>query len=197
MVIILLTFSLPSSLLNSLLKVCGKGLLGALLLFSSPLLFSGVAVAQEPDTEDVAPEQSFRAAIANDNDLLLVNMLVKSSLTALNQANLTNNYSVLLDLASEEFQANNSETTLAEAFRPVRESGLNFAGIVEYQPVFSAPPTLDDQDMLRVIGYFDTVPRIEYGLVFQPVEGRFLVDALSINIVPVTDEVEAEESTVE
>lgn len=190
------TFSFSHSFLS---KICGKGLLGCLVLFlsSSPLLFPNVATAQESDSEGDASEQVLRAAIANDNDLLLVNTLVKSTLTALNQANLTNDYSVLLGLASEEFQSNNSEATLAEAFRPVRESGINFAGIVEFQPVFSAPPALDEQDMLQVVGYFETVPQIEYGMVFQPVDGRFLVDGLSINILPVAAETEATSAETE
>ena len=184
---------------RSLSKICVKGLLGGIFLLSSPFLPGGIALAQQADTEETPSEQSFRAAITTEDDLVFVNTLIKSTLVALNQANLTDNYSVLLELGSEEFQTSNSNASLSEAFSPIRESGLNFAGIVEFAPVFSAEPTLDEQDVLRVTGYFETVPRIEYGMTFLPGNGRFLVDGLSINILPATaaEDIESGEPATE
>ncbi|AFY39282.1 hypothetical protein Lepto7376_3041 [[Leptolyngbya] sp. PCC 7376] len=171
------------SLLNrSLSRICLKGLIGGFLLLSSPFLNSSLVLAQ---SEEIP---ALRAAITNEADRIFVNTLVKSTLVALNQANLTENYSVLQALSSNAFKANNSEEELAEIFKAIREYGLDFAAIVEYPAVFTVEPTLDTQNNLRVVGYFETSPLVEFDLVFNLVDGRFLIDGLTVAIRPVSNE---------
>ncbi|OKH16961.1 hypothetical protein [[Limnothrix rosea] IAM M-220] len=135
-----------------------------------------------------ATEQSLRPAITNENDETFVNTLVKTTLVALNQANLTADYSVLRSLASEEFQANNSEEDLFLSFQPIREYGVDFGGVVEFSPIFSVQPTLDAANNLRVVGYFETSPVIEFDLVYQLVNGNFVTDGLTVGIRPTSNE---------
>ncbi len=164
-------------------QLCLKGLLGGLVLFSAPYLAPTAAIAQ---TE--AEETSLRPAITNENDLTFVNTLVKSTLIALNQANLTADYSVLRSLGSVGFQENNTEADLFLAFQPIREFGVDFGGIVEFAPIFSVQPTLDAQNNLRVVGYFETSPIIEFDVRYQLVNGSFVNDGLTVGIRPVETE---------
>lgn len=149
--------------------------------FVMPLAFLKPLYAQS------VAESQIRPAITTDNDRILVHSLIKSSILSLNQANQTGNYSVLRELGSPEFQANNTNEDLALIFKEIRETGLDFAAIVEYNPIFDIEPTLDDQNNLRVMGYFSTFPKIEFDLGYQLVNGRFVVDVFTVGIVPVTD----------
>ena len=167
--------------------VCFKSSIGGLILLSSPFVHHRLVLSQETEQQP-----SLRPAITNEADQIFVTTLVKSTLIALNQANLTENYSVLRSLASEEFQSNNSDEELIEIFRGIREYGLDFAAIVEYPAVYTVAPTLDDQNNLRVIGYFETAPLIEFDLIFNLVDGRFLIDGLTVGIRPTESEDDSE-----
>lgn len=158
--------------------------------FTAPLASSNqqVQAQAQPMTE-----LRTRPAITTENDRILVYSLVKSTLLSLNQANQTNNYSVLRALGSPEFQMNNTDDGLAEIFRGIKDSNLDFAAIVEFQPVFTVEPSLDSQNSLRVKGYFPTTPNIEFDLLYQLVNGRFLVDVLTVGIAP-TNQTSASES---
>lgn len=56
--------------------------------------------------------------------------MIKNILVALNHANLTGNYTVLRDLGSPRFRANNDAARLAAVFAPMREKGLDLAPVV-------------------------------------------------------------------
>ncbi len=138
------------------------------------------------------PEQEFRPAITTENDKTFLRSLITSSLIALNQANSTNNYSVLRELSSPTFQANNSNEDLQEIFAEIRNSNLDFSAIVNYEPVFEAEPVLDSQNNLLVKGYFPAALKIEFDFVYQLIDGNFVIDVFSVSIAPNSEAPEAD-----
>ncbi|NJN72017.1 MAG: hypothetical protein HC799_03975 [Limnothrix sp. RL_2_0] len=145
---------------------------------------ASVVLAQ---TQSGESQSQLRLAITNENDRIFVNTLIKSSLISLNQANQTNNYSVVRALGSPGFQNNNSEQDLRDIFTGIREAGLDFSAISEYEPLFSSDPVLDESNSLLVQGHFPTNPNIEFNLLYQLVNGQFRVDTFTVGIQPVVD----------
>jgi hypothetical protein len=84
-------------------------------------------------------------------------MLIFSSLIALNQANMTGNYSVLRDIGAPAFQSN-SAARIAEALPNLRQRNLDLSPVLLFQPKLLGPPILDAKGMLRVTGFFPTPP---------------------------------------
>lgn len=158
--------------------------LGLGLTLQGFILSRTMAIAQTQPTES---QPQLRLAITNENDRIFVNTLIKSSLISLNQANQTNNYSVVRALGSPGFQNNNSEQDLSSIFTGIREAGLDFSAISEYEPVFTSDPVLDESNNLLVQGRFPTNPNIEFNLLYQLVNGQFRVDTLTVGIQPVVD----------
>jgi hypothetical protein len=84
-------------------------------------------------------------------------MLIFSSLIALNQANMTGNYSVLREIGAPGFQSN-SAARIAEAFTDLRQRNLDLSPVLLLPAKLLGPPTLDAKGMLRVTGFFPTRP---------------------------------------
>lgn len=121
-------------------------------------------------------------AITNDNDRQLVDSLVRSTIVAFNQANLTGNFSVLRNLGSLEFQRVNTEQELASQFVQFRALNLDIGVVTLYEPVFTKKPVIDGNGLMQLQGYFPTQPiRIEFDLVFSLMEGRWRLQQIAVN----------------
>ncbi|MEI9904872.1 MAG: hypothetical protein WDN06_13565 [Asticcacaulis sp.] len=70
------------------------------------------------------------ASLSNDTDAQVL-MLVRSSLTALQQANQTGNYDVLYALGSSEFQKANTPQKLGDAFAALKPYNLISVEVLE------------------------------------------------------------------
>ncbi|MDQ0347366.1 hypothetical protein [Ancylobacter vacuolatus] len=106
--------------------------------------------------------------------------LLRGTLMALNQANITGNYSVLRDLAAPSFRDANSSATLADRFRKWREGQLDFAAVVLLDAKLSAAPDIGPDGALRLRGYFPTAPlRIGFDIAFLPVEGHWRLGSIT------------------
>lgn len=121
-------------------------------------------------------------AISNDNDRQLVDSLVRSTIVAFNQANLTGNFSVLRALGSLEFQRVNTEQELASSFNEFRALNLDIGIVTLYEPVFTKKPMIDQNGLMQIQGYFPTQPiRIEFDLVYSFSEGRWRLQQIAVN----------------
>lgn len=141
---------------------------------------SGEAAAQ-PSTPptDLTP----RAGGTPIPDQYKINMLIRTTLIALSQANQTGNYSVLRDLGTPQFQAINSDARLAEIFSELRQRNLDLSPILFFDPTMIRPPALQDDGMLRTTGFIDTKPeRVLFDMGFQPIEGRWRLTAIVVEI---------------
>jgi hypothetical protein len=108
--------------------------------------------------------------------------LIRSSIIALNQANLTGNYSVLRDLSAPGFQQGNSFAKLSEAFSELRARQIDFAPVAVIDPRLFRPPAIDDRGRLRLTGYFPSQPeQVNFDLAFQIVDGQWRLFGVGLN----------------
>jgi hypothetical protein len=135
-----------------------------------------VAIAQTPNP------QSTRPVINNENDQRFIYALIKNALIAVNQGNLTGNYTVLRDLGNPAFRENNTSADLALIFADLRNSEIDFGAIVQFEPIFSQTPIITEQNIIRTTGYFPTTPAIEFDIIYQLVNNRYLIDSIAVNL---------------
>jgi len=99
-------------------------------------------------------------------------ILIRSSLTALNQANVSANYSVLRELAAPQFQEVNSSARLSEVFTPLRSRNLDLSAVEVLNPNLTETPFIDNDGRLNLTGYFPSRPHeILFDLVFEFEDG--------------------------
>src|SRR5262249_31323778 len=134
------------------------------------------------------------------NDAILLT-LIRSALTALWQANLTGNYSVLRDLGAPSFKANSVEQ-FAQVFAPLRERNLDISGILLVQPKLYSKAAIGPKGNLQINGVFLTRPDLtNFNLLFQPTrDGRWQLLGISTSYVswpqsPTTEASQGDKST--
>jgi hypothetical protein len=155
----------------------------ACLVLSRP----SIAIAQQTneqlaqsDPEQASPKEGEKKqpppSVPSDEVLLI---LIRASLIALNQASVTGNYTVLRDIAAPSFKDGNSTEKLAQIFSKIRN--LNLAQTLIVMPKLYRKAGLTPKGMLRVTGFFPVQPeRINFDLVFQPVQGRWRLLGISV-----------------
>ena len=109
-------------------------------------------------------------------------ILAKNTLIAVNQGNLTGNYTVLRDLSSPGFRERNSAADLAAIFENLRKQKIDLSPIVLIDPVL-AKPKLSDEGLLLLKGYFPSEPvRINFELMYLKAgSGGWMIHGVSIN----------------
>ncbi len=111
--------------------------------------------------------------------------LLRGTLVAVNQANITGNYSVLRDLGAPTFRETYSMAELAEQFRSWRDSQLDFAAVLLLDAKLSRAPEIEPDGSLRLTGHFPTAPlRIVFDLRFQPVGGHWRLSTIALEARP-------------
>jgi hypothetical protein len=114
-------------------------------------------------------------------------MMIKTTLIAYSQANMTGNYSVLRDLAAPAFQQVNSVARLSEIFREERSKNLDLSPVVLLRPELLRPVVVDERGLLNVEGYFPSKPQmVHFKLVFQSVAQTWRLVALGVTTVSAT-----------
>lgn len=110
-------------------------------------------------------------------------ILIRNSVIALNQANLTGNYTVLRDLAAPGFRATNSAASLAIAFTNLRNKKADLGAVVLLPPKLTAKPGFDSAGRLVLRGYFPSKPaQVQFQLVYQPVSGKWRLFGIAVDI---------------
>jgi hypothetical protein len=116
--------------------------------------------------------------------------LLRGTLSALNQANVTGNYSVLRDLGAPAFRDANSSAALADRFRMWRERKLDFAAVLLLDAQLARAPAIGPDGALRLSGHFPTAPlRVDFDLVYQPVGGNWRLAAIDADVSAADPEV--------
>ena len=102
-------------------------------------------------------------------------------MAALDHANQTGNYSVMRDLGSPSFQANNSPATLAGIFEAVRAARIDLSYSFNVNPVWEFAPTVLPNGLLRMRGAFPLRPtRIGFDMLFENVSGQWRLFGISV-----------------
>ena len=116
-------------------------------------------------------------------DAYKLNMLVRTTLIALSQANQTGNYSVLRDLGTPQFQAMNTDARLGEIFSSLRVRNLDFSPVIFFDPKLIRPAAVQPNGVLRLTGYIDTRPeRILFDLGFELVQEQWRLAAIIVDM---------------
>jgi hypothetical protein len=106
-------------------------------------------------------------------------MLIKNTIIALNQANLTGNYSVLRELGTPAFQAKNSSARLSQVFAKLRRDKIDMSGIVLLAPTLSSAQRRKNQ--MRLTGFFESKPiRIRFDAAYLKIGGKMRLHGLAV-----------------
>jgi hypothetical protein len=122
-----------------------------------------------------APQQT---SVGQSNAEVVVT-LVRTTLVALHQANVTGNYTVLRDLAAPDFSEKNTASDLARIFASIRELRVDLGRAVLLDPQISRAMLTDDK-MLDIAGALATEPPVKFELQFRPVSGVWRLEKISI-----------------
>lgn len=110
-------------------------------------------------------------------------MLVRSTMLALHQANITGNYTVLRDLGASGFQTANTAARLAEIFANQRANRLDLSGVAVLEPQLTTLPEINQSGLLHMAGFFPSVPlQVNFELFFAPVEAQWRLMGISVNV---------------
>jgi hypothetical protein len=112
-------------------------------------------------------------------------MLIRNTLTLVNHGNLTGNYTVLRDLASENFRRRNTAADLAATFANLRQQKLDLSPILVIDPLLAQPPAELAPGRWQLVGSFPTRPQaVQFALVFVRVEAGWMIDEVSLRVAP-------------
>lgn len=119
-----------------------------------------------------------RQSVPDENTLA---RLVWSTMVALDNANRTENYSVLYRLGSPEFQQRNTPQQLAQSFTALRQNRVDVGRAILTTPSYYIPPQTLRDGSLRLRGGFDYRPNsIRFDLVFKNIGGGWTLSAISV-----------------
>ena len=125
-------------------------------------------------------ETSTRELLSNEAQVVLVH----STLARLNDANLTGNYSILLQRASEGFRQANPPTQMAQGFEAFRASGVDLWAASIY-PIRWREEFVELGQSLRIVGVVESRPQevtFDLGFVFENGEWRLASIAVSLTM---------------
>lgn len=109
-------------------------------------------------------------------------VLIKMALAGLNQANRTNNYSVVWALGSDTFRKVNSPETMSKNFAGLRNARVDLSGMILLTPQLLQLPVIEQGKYLHLRGYFQTQPaRIDFDLAFEPSQGQWKLASLGVD----------------
>lgn len=158
--------------------------LGAFVVAFALLQNPAAGISQPQDAPAAAPAavplQPQEQPLVPGPEALTV--LIKMTLAALNQANRTNNYSVLWALGSDTFRQANTPQSMADGFAGIREARLDLSPMILLTPQLVQLPAIEQGRYLHLRGFFATQPsRIDFDLIFEPSGGQWKLSGLSVS----------------
>jgi len=112
-------------------------------------------------------------------------ILIKTSLLTLNDANITGNYAVLHAKLAKPFRDQFTPDQLKQAFKTFADQKVDWGLIATKPPIPTSEAKIDSRGALQLRGYFDTKPsRLSYELDFVPSEGELKPLKLNVNVKP-------------
>ncbi len=109
-----------------------------------------------------------------------ISMLIRETMVALDQADITGNYTVLRDLGASVMRASNTAADLADHFADFRRKRVSLAQAVLFDAVLDQKPALSTDGALRLVGHFPTTPQeIVFDLTFLFEDGTWRIAQIS------------------
>ncbi len=126
------------------------------------------------------PPGQVRPAQIDRNGVLI---LIRSTLLAVHQANVTGNYTVLRDLGAPSFQVANTAAHLGDVFAGLRNQHLDLSGVAVLEPQLTVLPELNSNGLMHMAGFFPSIPlQVNFDLIFAPAGGVWQPLGISINV---------------
>ena len=149
----------------------------------SVVAMTAVAVGQVPSASQKSAAPAPQVVMPNAERIVV---LIRTTLLTLNDALQTGNFTVLRDVSAPAFRDANSAARLGALFGNLAERGIDLSAVAILAPQLGQAPAIDPQTgMLQIKGTFPGQPvRIDFHLIFQPVEVRWRLFGLSVQ--PVT-----------
>lgn len=143
-----------------------------------------LATAAPAHAQGGAAEAPPIAAMPVPGDLELAK-LIWSTLTAIDHANQSGNYSVLRDISSPAFQIANDPSRLGQIFASLRENRVDLSNSLLLAPVYNGAPQVGQGNILRVRGSFGLRPTaIAFDLEYQWYNGKWRLFGVGISPMP-------------
>ena len=112
-------------------------------------------------------------------------ILIKTTLLTFNDANVTQNYTVLHSKLSKPFRDQFSPERLKEVFKPFVDQKIDIDLIAAKTPVPDKPAEVDDRGVLSLTGHFDTTPsHVFYDLGYVMSDGAWKPIKINVNVKP-------------
>lgn len=151
-----------------------------MLILGSLLLSSGGAVTSVSQTMSptTVSSQYIRQSVPDENTLA---RLVWATMIALDNANRTDNYTILYQLGSPQFQSRNSPEQLSLIFQNLRTNRVDIGRTILSTPTYYIPPQILEDGTLRLRGGFDFRPKsVRFDLIYANINGGWQINAISV-----------------
>ena len=113
-------------------------------------------------------------------------VLIKTSLLTLNDANVTGDYTVLHAKLAKQFREQFSPDRLKQSFKPFADQRIDWKIVAARPPIATKEAQIDERGALILRGYFDaSSTHVIYELDLLPSEGEWKPIKLNVNIKPV------------
>lgn len=144
--------------------------------------------AAKPGTAKPAPVAKPASSQVVMPDAEKIVLLLRTTLSTLNDALQTGNFTVLRDMAAPGFRDANTAARLAQSFSDLASKRVDLSPTSIIAPQLTQPPGLDKQKgMLHLKGYFPGQPvQINFEMLYQAVDGRWRLFGLSVQQGPAT-----------
>jgi hypothetical protein len=155
------------------------------LVAASIVFWAGSGFAQ-PAPEGAQPKvQQNALPPAQTVDAVVLIMLVKSTILAVQHANATGNYSVLRDLGTPVFRERFDQAKLTAIFANLRTRGVNLTPVIMLPVNWTKQPEITPQGQLHLAGIVPSQPlQVQFELLFLQLDGVWRLDGIAIDAVP-------------
>jgi len=148
-------------------------------IFLSP----NISFGQSPRPGGLAQAEQIAPTPIIDDVVLA--LLIKSTIIAVQQANATGNYSVLRDLGTPIFRERYDQASLTAIFANLRAGGINLSPALMLMPQLLKKPEITSRGQLHLVGNFPTQPlQIRFDLLFLQLDGIWRIDGISVSAGP-------------
>ena len=163
----ILAAGIAVSLLHSFAAVAEKA------VPAKPAAAPAAADPAAPQSAAVVPQTATTGTAAAPSPEQLV-ALIRNTVMAVNQANLTGNYSVLRELGAPGFQQAQTVETLSRSFEGFRKGQIDTGITAAVIPQLTKPPFFDSAaGTMRLTGFYPTNPQVNFDFAFQLIGGRW------------------------
>jgi hypothetical protein len=109
--------------------------------------------------------------------------LARSTLLALQHANVTEDYRVLWQLSAPAFRASNPPQRLSDIFAEYRRRRMDLSIAALSEPRWSEPPHVGADGQLRLKGFFPVAGRrLVFDLAYAPLDGVWRMTGISVSV---------------